>query len=108
MANPLKSDPTRTTTLRRRFLGGMRKRFRALKGAINKLIVKDDVFGLDAKGPLTFNVEPKAWAFATDEQKVKNFDNWLQQEIDSGILETDANDDPWTAKYIQQAYDKRC
>ena len=45
---PTRLDPTRTATLRRRLLGEMRKRFRALRGAITRLVVEEDAFGLTA------------------------------------------------------------
>lgn len=45
-SNPLKADPTRTATLRRRFVSDMRVRFRILKGLIIDLVITDDAFGL--------------------------------------------------------------
>ena len=44
--NPLKSDPSRTATLRRRFETEMRRRFNLLKRDVRDLLVKDDAFGL--------------------------------------------------------------
>jgi SPP1 gp7 family putative phage head morphogenesis protein len=44
--NPLRIDPTRTTTLRNRFAAEITRRFKALNGELFKLIVERDVFGL--------------------------------------------------------------
>ena len=41
-----KLDPTRTGTVRRVFARALRARFRALRGALYKLLVADDAFGL--------------------------------------------------------------
>jgi len=56
--NPLKADPTRTATLRRRFQTDVRKRFARLATKVVQLVDKDDVFGLKPKHnrPYTFNV----------------------------------------------------
>src|SRR5438132_135754 len=43
--NPLKLDPTRTATLRRKFMSELRGRFRALKRKLFRLIVEEDAFG---------------------------------------------------------------
>lgn len=45
--NQLKMDPTRTTTLRRKFSTDLRRRFKILKQRLHKLIVEDDAFGLN-------------------------------------------------------------
>lgn len=47
-ASPLRVDPTRTATLRREFSTALTSRLEALRRAIVKLIVEDDVFGLGA------------------------------------------------------------
>ena len=52
-ANPLRLDPTRTTTLRRIFEQAVSARFLKLKGAILRLVVDEDAFGLRR----TFNQE---------------------------------------------------
>ena len=47
--SPLRADPTRTTTLRRKFETEMRKRFAQLKAKIIQLLVVEDAFGLRPK-----------------------------------------------------------
>ena len=47
MPNPLKRDPTRTTTLRIKYISDMKRRFAAVSKAIQEQVVDDDAFGLD-------------------------------------------------------------
>lgn len=56
-SNPLKSDPTRSKTLRRAFETEFRKRFQALSRAILELVVTEDAFGLKQRQPFSFNQE---------------------------------------------------
>lgn len=44
--NPNRTDPTRTTMLRRRFLADIRRRFKRLKADVRKLVADDDAFGM--------------------------------------------------------------
>ena len=64
MPNPLRRDPTRTTTLRNQFSADMKRRFRRLKKQTYDLIVQEDALGLSpmVAGPFTTN---KRWAFET-------------------------------------------
>lgn len=55
IVRPMKSDPTRTKTLRRRFEQDIGMRFIALKRAIIALVVEEDAFGLSLNRP--FNQE---------------------------------------------------
>lgn len=49
--NPLKLDPTRTTTLRREAIADVRRRFARLALALDELIVRQDSFGLRERRP---------------------------------------------------------
>lgn len=44
--NPLRIDPTRTATLRRRYIAELNKRWAELRRRVFKLVVTDDAFGL--------------------------------------------------------------
>mgnify|MGYP006969497802 FL=1 len=73
MANTLRMDPTRTTILRRQFMGEANRRFRELKGKVYKLIVTEDAFGLRLGSflrPSTFSINQR-FAFETDPNKMK-------------------------------------
>ena len=108
MPNQLKRDPSRTTTLRRRFIADMRRHFRKFEKANTKLIVDDDVFGLVPGIPFVANVERQEWRFQTDPQKMRSYRRWLKQQIDADILTPvgGISDKPWTAPYIESAYKK--
>lgn len=54
--NPLKIDPTRTVTLRRKFSSELIRLFTSLKSKIIKLVDVEDAFGLKIRKPATFNV----------------------------------------------------
>ena len=112
--NPLRIDPTRTATLRRRFSTDMSKRFMRLKGAVLKLIVKEDAFGLKRKrrdsvfnawGLLTLTNNQR-FQFQSNEQKLEEFQKWLSVEMDSTIVPKNATGDIWLKKYIDEGYAK--
>ncbi len=108
--NQLKRDPTRTTTLQRRFMADMTRRFKKLSKNIQELIVDDDALGLLNTGIQTINqqVPNQAWRFQSDPQKVKSYRRWLKQQVDALILTPvgGIQDKPWTAPYIESAYKK--
>lgn len=80
--NPLRADPTRTATLRRKFLAEIRKRFREIRKAIYQLVAGDDAFGLEHK-PFVFNVHQ--FAFLSNPQKVRQFTQWLRTQVYSRL-----------------------
>jgi SPP1 gp7 family putative phage head morphogenesis protein len=52
--------------------------------------------------PITANARRGRWA--TNPQKVKQFNEWLKTQVDAGILEQ--SHEPWTVKYTKRAYNK--
>ena len=93
-----KIDPSRTTTIRRRFAADMAKRFRDVRIAVRKLIVDDDVMGIRPKSTLLqLNIEAAAWRFRTDPQKVEAFRGWLQRQVEEKILVARGDGKPWVA-----------
>ena len=105
MPNQLRIDPTRTTSLVRRWQRDSNRRFRWLNKEIRKLIVDLDVFGLIEQQPLKILVDKQAWRFLTDAQKMKQFRSWLTRQVNAGILETTTTP-PWMATYVDSAYRK--
>lgn len=103
----LRVDPTRTSTLRKRFCMSLRKKFSALKVDILKLVIDEDAFGLArdkraVRNELTTNAPD--WRFNSDHEKVKLFQAWLRTQVAkrlSGLSEEKL----WDA-YIRQAYEK--
>ena len=99
------TDPTRTITLRRAFMGEMKRRFTMIARNVRELIVEKDVFGLNEPTPLKILATSQEWRFLTDAAKIKAFQQWLQQQVDLGLLETNVSP-PWMAKYVESAYKK--
>jgi len=127
MPNQIKKDPSRTTTLRRRFVADMRRRFAKVSKLNTELIVQDDAFGLNTREPTSFNelgnhlvttsdhskavknvVPRQIWRFRTDTQKIQEYRKWLQQQINANILTPvgGISGQPWTSEYVESAYRK--
>lgn len=74
-------DPTRTLTLRDRFVADFRRRFRMLMADINEAVVELDVFGLaEPERRLMVNasgLQARQFAFVRDDEKVNAFVDWL-------------------------------
>lgn len=101
----LRTDPTRTTTLRKQFEAEFYKRFRRLKGRIRREIDKEDGFGL--------KTNRGRFDFPRSDQKVAGFMEWLrdaqQQEligVSRGVPIDRAARQAWTSTYIDTAYQR--
>ena len=99
-------DPTRTTTLRNLFAKDMKKRFDVLAIGIYKKVVTENFFGLEQ---ITTNTQP--YAFPRSAAKVQEFMEWLQKQVDKGILSIKEYDqlgtaieNAWTNKYVTDSY----
>ena len=108
-AQAAKGDPTRTSTLRNRFVKDVNRRFNKLKKDIYTTIVTNDAFGLNIQTNTAAG--PNAFAFNSSAQKVDAFMEWLKVQINDGILEVKymnqlgaAAQQPWTNMYIQDSY----
>lgn len=121
-----KSDPTKTTTLRVRFVAQFRARFEALARAARISIVGNDCFGL--LKPLGVRAEanpPKDWRqtispiptekfkFDTDPNKIKNFMSWLSEMEEKSIFQVVRRqtlgggiEHLWSDIFISRAYKK--
>lgn len=104
-ANPLKLDPQRLTSTRRRYLQRMTGHYRRLNAAIKKLFA-EDAFGFNApeqiNRPRTLRNE---FQFLSDPEKIPAFRQWLQRQIDAGILSVDPNTgEPWQQEFLRSAY----
>lgn len=114
--NQRQYDPTRTTTLRNLFSRQMRSRFAEISRAIRIVIIDRDVFGLNvSNNPLAVqqvNVPGyQAFDFPLNSDKLQAFKQWLESQIDRGMLEVNEitrfgnfSRDPWTNKYITDSY----
>ena len=107
-------DPTNTTTLRNIFTRAMNKRFGELVTTIKKAIIGQDCFGLKKESIQTHQMSvpgQRAFVFTRSSDKVEAFMNWLQQQIDKGILEVGtfqqaghSIESAWTNLYILDSY----
>ena len=104
-------DPTRTIGLRNAFVKDLNRRFKELKQLIRIAIVDNDCFGLN---PTYYQMTPPAdrqFAFSRSGDKVSGFMNWLQGQVDKGILEVKELNQvgkgvnaAWENKYIYDSY----
>lgn len=101
----LRRDPTRTTTLRKRFEGEAYRRFRSLKGRIRKEVAELDGFGL--------KTNRGRFDFPRSDEKVGAFMEWLRQAqrdeilgVQQGIPVNRAARQAWTSTYIESAYQR--
>jgi hypothetical protein len=110
--NPLKSDPTRTATLRRVFGSSLSRRMKFLKKQIRELLVEEDALGLTQT---TFNPSFNSrkfwayntrWQFLTDQKKIEEFRKWIIETSKITLFGTNTKDLErvfWN-QYIEQAY----
>lgn len=86
VVNARRYDPTRTTTLRNSMVRNMNRRFETIIRLIRKAIVEEDVFGLEKVEIFQETPGTKAYQFKTLAEKVQEFMNWLQEQVDNDIL----------------------
>lgn len=119
MRRSLKTDPTRTTLLRRQFEKAMRERFLRISRALADKVGAEDAFGLNPRqitpfsgastggGVVRFNA---AFDFRTDEAKLKAFAAWLDEQVKAGLLTISEDgynaEKPWLSMYVESAYRK--
>ena len=106
-------DPTRTTTLRNQFAAEMGRRFKWLRGQIRKAVIDRDCFGLKNRTNVFQLPSHREFNFVRDAAKLNAFEQWLNEQIEQGILETFRSpqlgsgiEDVWTNRYIQTSYQK--
>jgi SPP1 gp7 family putative phage head morphogenesis protein len=100
--SPLRLDPTRTVTLRRVFLGKIRRQFRRLKALIAKVIGQDNYLGLVSE-TTTANAQ-SIYSFGNSQTKLKGFQYWLKAQLDSHIVgQTERQ--IWQ-EYVEQGFKK--
>jgi SPP1 gp7 family putative phage head morphogenesis protein len=101
-AQATRYDQTQTTRLRQTFEGDIAKRFRKLKGAVNRLLLEDDAFGL--------KTNLRQFNFPRSDDKVSAFMGWLREQQRANGLEivvgqaTHAGNAAWANLYIRTAY----
>lgn len=103
--NPLRLDPTRTTSLRKAFHREIVRALHNFRRHLVDFLVTQDAFGL--KERKSFITLARQYEFLTDANKLETFRRWLQQQVEADILSPDPGtplDRPWTTEYIESAY----
>lgn len=106
--NPLKSDPTRTTTLRRAFGRDILRRFELLRWDVVDFIVTNDALGLEKRKSFVVLAQPRPrqFEFYQDPDKLRAFNDWFAEQVRARVFSVreGVRGDPWTAKYANSAY----
>lgn len=98
-------DPTRTTTIRNQFAAEMGRRFKWLRSQIRKAVIDRDCFGL--KRPATFELpNHREFDFIRDAAKLQAFEQWLNEQVEQGILETFRS--PQLGSGVEDAWTNTC
>ena len=105
-------DPTKTTSLRNTFARRMRVKFNELAMVVKKTVDFNDCFGL--REIKTMQMTPagrRAFSFPRSVEKIESFREWLQKQIDAGILQVgyarqigSGVEAAWTNQYILDSY----
>jgi len=115
-------DPTHTTTLRNSMVRDSNRRFDELARVVRIAVDDEDCFGLkpetsifkDNLGSYQMRTPGRRrFAFGTNEQKIKEFLAWLDEQVRKGILTIDEVEQVgesiypiWSNKYIRAAYER--
>lgn len=102
--SPADVDPTRTKTLRSNYASRLRGRLAKLNAVIRETVGSDDLFGLrrDTLQPVPPQSPAEGvYRFATDDEKIEAFMDWLRRQERRGILEVIHRDEN---TFIRQAY----
>lgn len=104
-------DPTRTKTLRDRFVADVTRRFRKVEKLIRDSIITNDCFGLREQPISLAAIPPREFEFKRDDEKLIEFMAWLREQVQEDVFETVTYDrlgetvtGLWTNLYIDSAY----
>lgn len=100
-------DPTMSTSLRKMFVKDMDKRFVELALMVKRSVYNNDCFGLKKSDLQNNQMQPlseEELKYKTSSEKIALFLLWMQTQVDNGILNISRFQDPWTNKYIYEAY----
>lgn len=99
-----KRDPSRTTSLRRRFEIDFRKRLKDVSRRCWKFLVIEDELGLKPRSKIT--IMQRTYQFRTNPQKLAAFKQWLNTQLNQTVLVTNVAGQPWSNQYLESAYKK--
>ena len=100
-------DPTRTTTLRNRYVQAFSVRFTRFLRAITKRVLEEDYYGLQ---PIKMQINA-GYPFPNKPAKVEDFIAWLKVQVDDGFLDvtglgTGTSANHWQNVYIKDSYQR--
>ncbi len=104
----MRTDPTRTLTLRKKLEREVFNRFRKLKGLIRESVVKNDALALIANDA----AKPRQFDFPTSDRKIDGFMKWLKEQESDGIINLNVAPNQrlssaraaWMNTYIESSY----
>lgn len=99
-----KYDPTQTTSLRNMFSKDMNKRFTEFVLVVKKSVYNNDCFGLKLQANQMQPVPEKEFKYKSSAEKIALFLLWLLGQVDRGILNVSSFEEPWTNRYVYEAY----
>lgn len=109
------TDPTRTQTLRRRFLQRFNSRFQSVRGDLRETIEANDALRLAGDAPgtpappnPTGQLRPSDFGVATDAQRLAAVDEWFRTVLDRRVLEPQSTEAVmqgrhWSSDFINEA-----
>jgi SPP1 gp7 family putative phage head morphogenesis protein len=97
-------DPTQTTRLRNAFSKDMGKRFTELALVVKRSVYNNDCFGLKLQANQMQPASENEFKYKSSAEKIALFLLWFQLQVDRGILSISSFEDPWTNKYVYEAY----
>ena len=112
-SNALRTDPTRTSLIRRRFQAEMMRRVKKLIAALREFLIEKDALGLKQKklgfAILAEEAGHREFEFRTDAEKLEAFNNWLKQQVEANLLSPSPGTPagrPWLSEFIESAFKK--
>lgn len=111
-AKLIRTDPTKLSALRVKFVRDITKRFDNIYKVIEQSIVQQDCFGLTIQdNNATTQAGRYQFAFPRTADKVSAFMEWLQAQINAEVLEVSTTqrigasiESAWTNVYIKDSY----
>ena len=97
-------DPTGTTRLRNMFAKDINKRFIEFTIVVKRSVYNNDCFGLKLQTNQMQPISEEEYKYKTSAEKVALFLLWAQTQVDRGILSIGGFQEPWTNKYVYEAY----
>ncbi len=118
-------DPSRTLTLRNKWVQDFRRRFKLLSITITEAIVDQDVLGLDVENLNTERINiinatgltPRQFDFQRDADKINAFTDWIEQQSElyvlsggtqglqiTGGIDQLSSENNWMNTYIDSGY----